>query len=260
MMNATSVVTPADVEQFRREGYWICHQPLFPEPKFRALKETFERILEQRPEGKKPEDLDVPHYAYSELFQWLFADEVLDMVEQFVGPDIALWSSHFISKPPGKGRAVPWHEDSAYWKGMLEPQEVVTVWLAIDESARENGCMRVIPGSHSNGFSEYEPVENREANVFGTRVRADQFDESKAVDLELQPGEFHLHHARLIHGSNANTSDKRRCGYTMRYMSTRVKFHEDARRMRHQIYLARGRDHSGNHYGDPTRPWTEGIR
>src|SRR5437868_3326892 len=161
-MNATSLVTPADVEQFGRDGYWICRRPLFPEPKFRALKETFERILAQRPEGKKPEDLDVPHYAYPELFQWLFADEVLDTVEQFVGPDIALWSSHFISKPPGKGRAVPWHEDSAYWKGMLEPQEVVTVWLAIDESARENGCMRVIPGSHSNGFSEYEPVEDRE--------------------------------------------------------------------------------------------------
>jgi len=155
---------------------------------------------------------------------------------------------------------VPWHEDSAYWNGMLEPQEVVTVWLAIDESRRENGCMRVIPGSHANGFSEYEPVADREANVFGSRIRADQFEEAKAVDLELRPGEFHLHHARLIHGSNANTSARRRCGYTMRYMSTRVKFHEDSRRMRHQIYLARGRDHAGNRYGDPTRPWTEGIR
>src|SRR5262249_2948821 len=157
MMNATSLVTPAEVEQFRRDGYLVCHRQLFAGPQFRGLKETFERILEQRPEGKKPEDLDVPHYAYPELFQWLLAEPVLDMVEQFVRPASALGSSHFISKPPGKGRAVPWHEDSAYWKGMLEPQEVVTVWLAIDQSARENGCMRVIPGSHSHGFSEYEP-------------------------------------------------------------------------------------------------------
>ena len=80
------------------------------------------------------------------------------MIEPFLGPDIALWSSHFICKPPGHGRAAPWHEDSNYWRGMLEPQEVITVWLAIDESSRENGCMRVIPGSHGHGFSEPDPT------------------------------------------------------------------------------------------------------
>jgi phytanoyl-CoA dioxygenase PhyH len=259
MIQQTAGISPAEVEQFRSQGYLICHRQLFPDEKFRRLQETFERILENAPAGKKPEDLDVPHYGYPELFEWLFADEVLDVVEPLVGPDIALWSSHFIAKPPGKGRAVPWHEDSAYWKGMLDRQEVVTVWLAIDPSDRENGCMRVIPGTHGHGFSEYEPVDGA-VNVFGTRIRPDQFDESTAVDLVLAPGEFHLHHAKEIHGSNVNTSDRRRCGYTMRYMSTSVKFYEDARRMRHQIYLARGRDRAGNKYGDPTQRWEEGIR
>jgi chlorinating enzyme len=259
MIQEATGLSSAEVEFFQRKGYLVCHRQLFPEAKFRRLQETFERVLANAPPGKKPEDLDVPHYAYPELFEWLLSDEVLAVVEPIVGPNIALWSSHFIAKPPGKGRAVPWHEDSAYWKGMLEPQEVVTVWLAIDASDRENGCMRVIPGSHGHGFSEYEPVD-REANVFGSRVRPDQFDESTAVDLELAPGEFHLHHAKEIHGSNANTSDRRRCGYTMRYMSTAVKFNEDARRMKHRIYLARGRDLAGNRYGDPARQWEEGIR
>ena len=57
--------------------------------------------------------MDVPHFKHPELFEWLLADEVLDFVEAFIGPDIALWSSHFISKPPGDGKRVPWHEDSA---------------------------------------------------------------------------------------------------------------------------------------------------
>ena len=260
MVQEATGISPAEAEQFRRDGYLICHRQLFSETKFRRLQETFERILASAPVEKKPEDLDVPHYAYTELFEWLLADEVLDVVEPILGPDIALWSSHFIAKPPGKGRAVPWHEDSAYWKGMLDQQQVVTVWLAIDPSLRENGCMRVIPGSHSNGFSEYEPVERPEQNVFGTRIKADQFDEATAVDLELAPGEFHLHHARTIHGSNPNLSDRRRCGYTMRYMSTAERFDPDSRRMRHQIYLARGRDLAGNRYGDPTQRWEEGIR
>jgi len=257
-MGTHPLVTASEVETYRREGYFVYPHQLFPANKFDALRETFEQILANRPEGKRPEELDVPHFAYPELFQWLLADEVLDLVEPFIGPDIALWSSHFICKPPRIGREVSWHEDSAYWKGMLEPQEVVTVWLAIDDSTRENGCMRVIPASHGHGFSDYEPVD-REKSVFGSRIKPGQFDESKAVDLEIRAGECHLHHAKLIHGSNANRSDKRRCGYTMRYMSTRVRF-TPPRGMKHQIYLARGRDWAGNSYGDPTRPYVEGIR
>ena len=80
--------------------------------------------------------MDVPHFAHPELFGWLLADEVLDFVEAFIGPDIVLWSSHFISKPPGDGKRVPWHEDSAYWNERLSEHEVLTVWLAIDDSTR----------------------------------------------------------------------------------------------------------------------------
>ena len=60
----------------------------------------------------------------------LFADEVLDIIEPLIGPDIALFSSHFICKPRGNGKRVPWHEDSFYWRGMMQqPIEVCTVWL-----------------------------------------------------------------------------------------------------------------------------------
>ena len=68
----------------------------------------------------------------------------LDVVESLIGPDIALWSSHFLCKPAGTGKRAPWHEDSAYWGQVLDPMEVVTIWLAIDPSTPENGCMRVL--------------------------------------------------------------------------------------------------------------------
>ena len=100
--------------------------------------------------------------------------------------------------------------------------EAVTIWLAIDDSTIENGCMRMIPETHHHGFSQYEPVD-RNKHVFGTRVQPDQLDESEAVDLEGRAGECHVHHAKLMHSSNANTSRKHRCGYTMRYMSTSVE-------------------------------------
>jgi ectoine hydroxylase-related dioxygenase (phytanoyl-CoA dioxygenase family) len=177
-------------------------------------------------------------------------------VEPLLGPDIALFSSHFICKPPGSGQRVPWHEDSAYWKGQLEPMEVVTLWLAIDPSRRENGCLRVVPGSHHGGFSDYGAVSDPEGATFATEIRDPRRFEERAVAIELEANQASLHDGRLIHGSEANRSARRRCGYTMRYVSTRTRFDRE-RFPWHQIYLARGRDRAGNVYADPSRAHSE---
>jgi hypothetical protein len=196
-------LTPQQVQHFREEGYLLFDQPVFPQPKSDALKSHFESRLVEFVEstGKPPEAFDVPHFEDVKLFEWLFAEEVLDVVESLIGPDIALWSSHFISKPPGVGKRVPWHEDSAYWGKVLDPMEVVTVWLAIDQSTPENGCMRVVPRTHGGGYSEYEPVRDAETSVFHAEIKAGKFDESTAVDCVLEPNHCSIHHAKLIHGS-----------------------------------------------------------
>ncbi len=248
-------ITDENLKFYRENGYHIFHEQLLPAAKFAGLKSFFEQLLADLPEGKRPEAMDVPHFRFPQLLEWLLADEVLDVVERMLGPDLILWSSHFICKPDGDGQAVPWHEDSAYWGGRLEPHEVMTIWLAIDDSTVENGCMRVIARSHDNGFSDYEPVDAT-TNVFATQVVEEQLDLSRAVDLEIKSGECHVHHAKIIHGSNANHSDQRRCGYTMRYMPASVKFTPDGRHT-HGIYLARGRDLAGNTYLDSDKPLPE---
>jgi hypothetical protein len=251
-------LSPAQVESFLQEGYLVFNDQVFPADKLAGLKACFEKILADRPADKRPEAMDVPHFSYPELFEWLFADEVLDLVEPILGPDIALFSSHFICKPHGNGKRVPWHEDSAYWKGMMDKSEVCTVWLAIDPSRRENGCMQVIPHSHrtgKKGFSDYEPVDAAK-NVFSKEIVKPQVDDRIAVALELEPGQASLHDGRIIHGSDANTSPLRRCGYTMRYISTRTRFNHERNQL-HQIYLARGRDHAGNQYADPARSYAD---
>jgi hypothetical protein len=244
------------LQDYRREGYLIYPDAIFPTEKFDALKNHFEEKLARLPVGFRPEAMDVPHLTDTKLFEWLFADEVLDLVEPIVGPDIALFSSHFICKPRGNGKRVPWHEDSFYWREMFEqPIEVCTVWLAIDPSTRENGCMKVIPRA-LHGYSDYDVVD-AEKNVFSTEIKKTQMDPSRQVYIELAPNHASLHDGRLIHGSDANTSDLRRCGYTMRYMSTRTKYKHEVNGSWHQIYLARGKDHAGNVYADPTRSYEE---
>jgi len=255
-------LTPAEVQTYLREGYHVFRQPVFPQAKFDGLKACFENILNNLESGVRPESMDVPHFQHPELFEWLFADEVLDLVEPILGPDIALFSSHFICKPRGNGQRVPWHEDSHYWKTMISPMEVVTVWLAIDPSTKVNGCMNVIPRTHNTGklgFSDYYDLKPGEA-VFNDEIQAAQRDPSKAVAIELEANQCSLHDGRIIHGSAPNTSSIRRCGYTMRYVSTKVRENRAAIGNFHHLYLARGKDHAGNVYGDSTKAYPELAR
>ncbi len=246
------------VAHYTTEGYLIYPQAIFPQAKFDGLKSHFEHKLSRLAADVRPESMDVPHFTDPKLFEWLFAEEVLDLVEPILGPDIALFSSHFLCKPPGNGKRVPWHEDSFYWKGQMDPMEVCTVWLAVDPSTKINGCMNVIPRT-LHGYSEYEPVDTTK-NVFATEIKKTQMDPSRAVAIELQPNHASLHDGRLMHGSDANTSNIRRCGYTMRYISTKTRFNHEKFGAHHHLYLARGKDHAGNHYGDPTVTYTELAR
>lgn len=254
-----TLLTPEQIAQYHSEGYVIYNRPVLPEDKFTGLKDYFEEILADLPENERPEAMDVPHFMHPKLLEWAFDDAILDIVEPITGPDIVLYSSHFICKPKGNGKRVPWHEDSAYWKGKITPMEICTVWLAIDPSTRENGCMKVIPRTHvegQKGYSEYEPV-NPEQNVFSSEIKASNRDDSKQVYIELDANECSLHDARVMHASEPNTSAIRRCGWTMRFASSAVQFSQEKFDGTHVIYLARGRDRGGNVYADPTRSYPE---
>jgi hypothetical protein len=235
-------LSPEEIKHYHEQGYALYHKPLFSNEKMDRLTTIFEEHLAEKG-AKLSDELDTPHFRDPRLLDFLLSDEALDVVEGLIGPDIVLWSSHFISKDPYVGRMTPWHEDSAYWNGRFDKYDsIVTIWLAIDRSNKENGCMRVIPGTHHNGFSEYEDVDKR-INTFHAQIK--NIDESQAVYFELERGECSLHDSRIIHGATANTSPHRRCGYTMRYISASTKVDPEIN-AGWKFWLARGRNLAGN--------------
>jgi ectoine hydroxylase-related dioxygenase (phytanoyl-CoA dioxygenase family) len=244
------VLSERDVEFFRTQGYLLPGRQLFSPEKLARLEAIFNEHLADKGD-KLSDELDTPHYRDERLLEFLLSDEVLDTVEPLVGPDIALWSSHFISKDPFTGRATPWHEDSAFWEGRFDAYDhIVTVWLALENpSTQENGCMRVIPGTHlSGGFSSTYVPTDQTVQTFHAEIA--EVDESKAVDFELQRGEFSLHDGRIVHGAKPNTSAIRRTGYTMRYFPSSVKMQPIEANKGWQIWLARGEDLAGNEYAN----------
>ena len=211
---------PALREKYEHDGYVIARNVIEPEL-VEEGRRHIEWLLDQSP-GTRPEQLHNWLMTDDPFWVRLVSDDrLLDVAQQFVGPDIALFASHYIAKRPYDGQAVLWHQDGSYWP--LEPMEVVTLWLAFDDSTPENGCLRVLPGTQRTALQQMK--ERRDVdNVLNSAIDDAFVDESQAVDVILKAGDVSIHHPNVIHGSNANTSAMWRRGLTIRYIpaSTRI--------------------------------------
>ena len=212
-----------EIERCDKQGFVIPDARLSDE-KLTRLRMALDNVIAANPQTR-PEQLVSVHVkdsgaegvAGDEAFLEVARDEsILDLVEQVIGPDVILWGCQAFCKPPGDGMEVPWHQDGHYWP--IRPLATCTVWIALDDSVIENGCLRVIPGSHGGKALYSHLKENRADVVLNQRVRDDLFDKSTAVDVELEAGQMSLHDVYLIHGSNPNRSTRRRAGLAIRYM------------------------------------------
>jgi len=192
-----------------------------------------------------------------EFFGFVTHPQLLDLVEPLIGPDIILWASAVFCKPATTGLEVPWHQDGQYWP--IRPRATVTAWIALDDVDRGNGCMRVIPGSHRMGEFSHA-VSDREDLVLNNVLDDPRIDLASARDIELEAGQVSLHDVELVHGSQPNTSGRRRAGFAVRYMPATSLYDrtinpgqasatvplEFAQR---PIWLVRGQDrHGGNDF------------
>lgn len=240
------MLSQSQISQYRTEGYTIVRNAL-PANDLARLRDHMDEMLAHLPEGQRPEHLDMPHLKDPFLLDACRNPALLDIVENLIGPNIVLFASHIIAKAKGDGLEVPWHQDAEYWA--LEPMDVATLWLAVDESTLENGCMRVLPATHTSGLFQHRTAENKETKVLDKGVDMTQYDMDKVVNIELEPGDCSFHAPYLLHGSNVNYSPRRRCGYTMRFMPVSTKLKRDGEGAKwwanHKLFLLRGEDKLG---------------
>ena len=220
-------LTDGEVLLYREQGYLIPGFRL-PAEKVERLRHSLDRLIRDNPDVR-PEKLVSAHVVgagggnnmdgvrgHKDFLDLAMDPDILDLVEQVIGPDIILWGCHVFCKPAGDGLETPWHQDGQYWP--IRPLANCTVWVALDPSTKENGCLRVIPKSHAAGVTHAHLVEDRQDLVLNLRTVQDVFDEREAVDLELQPGQMSMHDVYMIHGARINRSTQRRAGVALRYM------------------------------------------
>ena len=213
-------LSEAQLSTYRRDGF------VYPVPvmdtqealSYRTRLEQFERDRPQFMNGMKRQKL---HLVATWMAELVHRQEILDAVEDILGPDLLCWqTSLFIKKAQDPG-FVSWHQDGNYWG--LSNHEVVTAWLALSPSTVESGCMKMMPGSHKWDGVEHEDTFDKDNLLTRGQAMKREIDESKAVDVIVGSGEISLHHVNIAHASAPNRSEDRRIGIAMRYVTPRVR-------------------------------------
>ncbi len=204
------VLTEQQIEQYQDEGY-ISPVRVVSKAEALSIKSQLEDMEAQFPEEVNAESRNNLHLSFEFLDALAHNPIIVDAMEDLIGPDIALWASVMFIKEPSSKHYVSWHQDATYMG--MDDVNFPTPWIALSPSNLETGCMTMISG-HRQEIREHEDTF-AEHNILTRGQVIAEVDESKGVDLILEPGEMSIHHGAIIHGSKPNKSQQRRIGFSL---------------------------------------------
>jgi ectoine hydroxylase-related dioxygenase (phytanoyl-CoA dioxygenase family) len=236
-------LTPEQVSSFHENGFLVVPDLLSPE-QLEELRQMTDAVLDGRlkPDadtGRDDFELqfepgtigkdDIPrrekirvafHLCHNHSYFWNHATrpEIVDVVESLLGRHIKLYTDQMFVKPAHHGSEVPFHQDHAYWT-QVEPYNMISCWVALDDATVENGCVHMIPGTHRSLVPHREFGGNQKYGLAEEDV-----DSSREVPVELKAGSAMFHHSLTIHRSFPNRSDRGRRGLVTIYLPGDAKF------------------------------------
>jgi len=220
---APPALTASQMDFFEENGY-LAGIPLLSQSQVEQLREELVRLMDPTSPGHHlfheyhtNESSDPGTILFHALGAWriepgfhdlLWHPRLVTAARQLLGGPIRFWHDQLFCKPAHHGGVVAWHQDYSYWT-RTAPLAHLTCWIALDDATRENGCLHYVPGSHRwpdlpiTGLAgEMESIRT----VLPPELEA-QFH---PVPIELRQGECTFHHARTIHGSYANRTERPR--------------------------------------------------
>ena len=254
-----AVLSPQEVAAYHRDGY-LAPSYRLPPAMLERLVALTAQVVEENPgaldqpliglhiPGSGKQSLKVPP-GFVDIATH---PDLLDMMEQLIGPDLVLWGSVLFYKRAHAGPVTPWHRDATAYP--IEPLATTSVWIAATDSTRANGCLRFIPGSHRTRKAGAHDRTHKPGDYFAGSLAASEFDESKAVDVELLAGQMVVFDVFTVHGARANNGTQARGGYSLRFMPGTSVFLHDAAQDREKVgyghetralMLLRGQDRTG---------------
>jgi phytanoyl-CoA hydroxylase len=145
----------------------------------------------------------------------------MELIRPLLGEDLLHFYSRYFQKPPHTDSSIPFHQDGGN-DYSLDPNEFVTLWIALDDASLANGCMLVIPGTHRGQLLPVEPLPANYWRISQAAVQA-EVPATSHVPLEVQAGDVVLMHPKLVHGSGPNRSGTWRRALAIRYINVTTR-------------------------------------
>ena len=239
-MSTVSGLTADQKAQFDEQGYFIIDEFLTLE-EVDGVRNEIATIMDRYPDV--PEELvqiepavgrgeitpDRVELGVRKLFRMArhndffralaFHPKMVGIAEALVGPDVSLFQSMLLMKPPHFGGQKIWHQDNAYFR--LEPNDVFGFWIACDDATLENGCMHVIAGSHRSGIGDHGGVADDYGLISPPSVE-------DAVACEMKAGDALIFHGEIYHFTPPNTTGQRRRALQYHYAAPHCRSSSDS--------------------------------
>ena len=237
--SAATTLTPEQVEHYNEHGF-VAPLRVFDDEDIGEIRAYFDNLLHQvvdADDRRNAYSINFYHLVCAGIYDLIHTPQILDLVQDIIGPDFICWGTQLFCKLPHNPMAVPLHQDATYWA--FRETKSVSVWLAIDDVDEDNAAMEFVPESHRLGGLPHEVKPLDGTRVLKRQVTdPDRFDE-RYVN-RLRAGEMSLHNDLLLHGSPPNPSDRRRAGFTIRYTAASVDVVPDGREVLRTVVHCRG--------------------
>ncbi|NWX83928.1 PAHX protein, partial [Nothoprocta pentlandii] len=216
------LVSDEDIERFRKEFIRICNKEVKP------LGAMIMRDQVLRSQAAPPEKIinKVQDFQEDEeLFRYCTLPQILKYVECFTGPNIMAMHTMLINKLPDSDKQTfrhPMHQDLHYFP--FRPAErIVCAWTAMESAHRDNGCLVVLPGTHTeplkpHGYPDWEGKNKLFHGIL-------DFDKnSPRVHVVMEKGDTVFFHPLLIHGSGVNKTSGFRKSISCHFASSECHY------------------------------------
>lgn len=257
------MLTTTQVDTFRARGF-VKYGRVLDDAEVGRLRERLDAVMEGRA-AAAPERISnmlgqservvvqvVNTWEADDLFRaHLYNPAICEMVAQLMGTDVVrVWHDQVQYKPPRVGGPTNWHQDHPYWP-ILQPADLVSAWVALDDATVVNGCMRMVPRSHLWGPHKGGTIGTREDDFSPDYdpTLVPKGEEIEIVPCEVGRGEVMFHHCLTWHGSPPNRSDLPRRAIAVHYMPGHTRYEPTRTHiMEHRVEVQPGEVLTGRYF------------
>jgi ectoine hydroxylase-related dioxygenase (phytanoyl-CoA dioxygenase family) len=238
------LLTAEQISQYHRDGY-LTLRGVMTEDELAAIEPDFQRFIQGEvpdmardfcdmsgPADRRFEDFALVNAMLPRRYQPhlqgnIYEKRAASISRQLLGQGAALDYDQFLAKRPGKPDAVfSWHQDLGYWPTNTPDTLTATCSLALDDADSENGCLKVLPGSHKGPLRPHRPLHGQGKDEFHILSITLDPDET-IVELPLRRGDITVHDEKIVHGSGGNLSkDRWRRTYILAFRSQETVAYE----------------------------------